>query len=108
MKSVEDIDLTPFGYIDCKTWEKAYGMFEPLETYERFRDTLLLHHMAPDRPDLTLHLGSTSLESESESGGDSDSEPDFDMRSEMRRRRKERRAKLRRYNMNVRHVSSRL
>jgi hypothetical protein len=129
MKSFENSDFTPFGYIDCKTWGKAYGMFEPLEKHERFQDTLLLHHMAPDRPDLTLYLGSTPLESESDSGSGSDFDPtigedtdrelDFldhgqrqklkeSTRSETRRRRKERRAKKRRYNMNVRHVSSRL
>ncbi|CAN9145924.1 unnamed protein product [Alternaria alternata] len=57
--SLENLDFTPFGYMDCEPWEKAYGIFETMERHERFQDTLLLHHMAPDRPDLTLCLGST-------------------------------------------------
>ena len=63
-------------------WLCSYGMFEPLNQYERYENTILLHHMAPTRPDLTLSLGMCPIESDSDdegSSGDcdelSDSEP---------------------------------
>jgi len=76
MQSLADQDIHPFGLIDPQTWRRKYGMFAPLNEYDRFQDTILLHHMAPNHPDLTLSLGMRQFGSDSESDSNSDADTD--------------------------------
>jgi hypothetical protein len=45
-------------------------MFAPLRQFVQYNDTLLLHHMAPDRPDIALIAGAVDVNSDSDTGSE--------------------------------------
>jgi hypothetical protein len=59
---------------DWKQWYEKFGLFEPLRQFIQYNDTLLIHNMAPDRPDIAVIAGATDLNSDSDTGSESDSD----------------------------------
>jgi hypothetical protein len=80
-----------FGWIDWKDWHKQYGMFGRVRQFIRSADILLLHHMAPNQPDVALIASASDLNSDSEF----DSEADENGLHELEKRRLDRKRKRR-------------
>ena len=74
MQSLADQDDHHIDWIDLQARRSKYGVFEPLNQYDQFQETILLHHMAPNHPDLTLSVGMRPVKSASESDSSSDDE----------------------------------
>jgi hypothetical protein len=67
------------GWTDWKDWYKKNGMFAPLRQFVQYNDTLLLHYMAPNRPDIALIAGAVDVNSDSDPDAeDEDDEDDED------------------------------
>jgi hypothetical protein len=47
-------------------------VFEPLRQHVQFLETLLIHQIAPDRPDISSAVGSCDLAADSEDSEESD------------------------------------
>ena len=74
MQTLADYDSHHIDWIDLQTRRSKYGVFNPLNQYDQFQETILLHHMAPNHPDLTLSVGMRPVKSDIESDSSSDDE----------------------------------
>ncbi|CAO2647996.1 Nn.00g089180.m01.CDS01 [Neocucurbitaria sp. VM-36] len=65
-------DYNALGWVEWDEWYRKYGMFKALREQLRFRETLVLHQMAPDRSDISFAGGLSDLNGDS--GEDDDME----------------------------------